>query len=203
MRHHLRVSRWLQVLLNHLLSPLKTQDTILSISKSINSFLLMWLLSIEHHEIPGVDEYLGRVMAELLPWAQHRFGLSVEPSERRWAILWYQAFWHSKHDKTWQNKVCFHVFAPFRDYRLVILDCNLWVPMVEPGPSGADTLAVPLSVAFVLCTWRWDFQAGNRLSCNQRKIEPNDHMLTCLNVQFSNGSFRHSSLSGDSFHPHF
>jgi hypothetical protein len=77
----------LQVLLNHLLSPLKTQDTILSISKSINSFLLMWLLSIEHHEIPGVDEYLGRVMAELLPWAQHRFGLSGEPSERRWAIL--------------------------------------------------------------------------------------------------------------------
>ena len=105
--------------------------------------------------------------------------------------------------KTWQNKVCFHVFAPFRDYRLVILDCNLWVPMVEPGPSGADTLAVPLSVAFVLCTWRWDFQAGNRLSCNQRKIEPNDYMLNCLNVQFSNGSFRHSSLSGDSFHPHF
>lgn len=30
----------------------------------------------------GVDEYLGRVMAELLPWAQHRFGLSGEPSER-------------------------------------------------------------------------------------------------------------------------
>eukprot|EP00435_Cladocopium_sp_Y103_P009418 s3957_g2.t1 len=30
----------------------------------------------------GVDEYLSRVMAELLPWAQNRFGLSPEPSER-------------------------------------------------------------------------------------------------------------------------
>ena len=30
----------------------------------------------------GVDDYLARIMTELLPWAQQRFGLSPEPAER-------------------------------------------------------------------------------------------------------------------------
>ena len=35
----------------------------------------------------GVDDYLARIMTELLPWAQQRFGLSPEPAERQ-AIRW-------------------------------------------------------------------------------------------------------------------
>lgn len=37
--------------------------------------------------VGGVDDYLARIMTELLPWAQQRFGLSPEPAERQ-AIRW-------------------------------------------------------------------------------------------------------------------